>query len=57
MDLNKKANSFITHVDVLKNDSILKLDYEARKSIYKNIRKEEEQKKKDDLEREIERRK
>lgn len=57
MDLSKKKESFLTHVDSLKNESMLKLPEETRKLIFLELRKEEEAKKRDDYERERERRK
>jgi len=57
LDLSKKKESFLTHVDSLKNESMLKLPEETRKLIFLELRKEEEAKKRDDYERERERRK
>jgi len=51
IELDKKTADYTARIEGLKYDSILKLNDAEKRRIYTQLRKEEEQKKKEELER------
>lgn len=56
MELDKKASAFMNTIENLKNTALQKLDNIAKKKIYTDLRIIEEQKKREELERLLEKR-
>ena len=56
LELDKKTSAFMATIENLKNTALQKLDNKAKKKIYTDLRNLEEQKKKEELERLLEKR-